>query len=105
MSPVEEKEGQNRKELGINRESGSERGAVLSWTMHCRVPPELVQPPMVQSLRGCSLFCQLSRLSSQSFPLAEFLALGQSVILCPELPQKRLEVVVALLRSQLAFFY
>jgi len=41
-SPVEVKEGQDRKETGINRESGSERAAALSQTMRHHVPPELV---------------------------------------------------------------
>jgi len=45
MSPVEEKEGQDRKETGINKESGSERAATLSWTVCHHVPPELAQPP------------------------------------------------------------
>jgi len=45
MSPVEVKEGRDRKEMGINRESGSERVAALSWTVRRYVPPELAQPP------------------------------------------------------------
>jgi len=45
MSLVAEKEGQDGKETGINRESGLERAAVLSQTMHCCVLPELAQPP------------------------------------------------------------
>ena len=44
-SPVEEKEGQDGKETGINKESGSERAAALSRTVRSRVPPEFVQPP------------------------------------------------------------
>jgi len=45
MSPVEEKEGRDGKETGINKESGSERAAVLSQTVCSRVLPELAQPP------------------------------------------------------------
>jgi len=45
MSPVEEKEGRDGKEMGMNRESGLERAAALSWTVHHRVPLELAQPP------------------------------------------------------------
>jgi len=44
-SPVEEKEGRDGKEMGINKESSLERAAVLSRTMRRHVPPELVQPP------------------------------------------------------------
>ena len=43
--PVAEKDGQDGKEMGINRESGSERAAALSRTfLSLRVPPELTQP-------------------------------------------------------------
>jgi len=44
-SLVEEKEGQDRKGTGINKESGSERAAALSRTVRHRVPPEFAQPP------------------------------------------------------------
>ncbi len=43
-SPVAGEEGQDGKETGINRESGSERAAALSRTICCRVLPELLQP-------------------------------------------------------------
>ena len=43
-NPVAETDGQEGKEMGINKESGSERAAVLSRTFHSHVPPELAQP-------------------------------------------------------------
>jgi len=90
MSPVEVKEGRDGKEMGINRESGLERAAALSRTVRHRVLPELAQPPRQYGVQGAAhSFACLAGLVVKAFPLAEFLALGESVTLCPELPQKR----------------
>jgi len=76
MSPVEEKEGWDGKETGINKESGSERVVALSRTMCC---------PLGGVLGAGTISYLVSRIAAEEAEL-------------------KLEAAVLLLRGQLAVF-